>query len=497
MSFEGDRVASLSSMDASLFLELPCDIRKEIYYHLNGSFTHLEPSSISDLYDINSIGLVQNKKQKTEHERQLITKLYTIFAPFVDIFEYNPDILLEWLKYSLWLRYDAIVLDCLRLNHAYEGFLIGPMDWIYLDTRLSLGYFNKNGLLQVWYSKKEFNQWIIEPESIGEYDPDPTYLKFSMEYLKPSYISKCLEIFEKKKMLNNIYQVEFEDINENNLARIPSQLDDSNTIINDTVDITSDSSILVDSSVAEDNDDSSSHETKNRKRKRAGSPEIALKLNDNSVIEIVAQLKKMKNIKKIGIRGDILFDNLINSHGIRDRRDTTINYLVKRRIQEIDIVQVSDFTKYGFSDYSKWDNLQKLSLINIGYCDMNMMVLPKYCQSLIFKNIGKLRWFNISDSVVNIEINNDKLSNVCILNDNDTCNGVNCNHLKIYKFKESTIKSRLYLNKLWKIFGSLNYIRLENISEIIGAQIIVPNNLYVNHRILLFSCKNLKKVICL
>ncbi|CAB4254434.1 similar to Saccharomyces cerevisiae YMR094W CTF13 Subunit of the CBF3 complex [Maudiozyma barnettii] len=485
-------------MDIEFFLNLPTDLRKSVYYHLDGSFTHLEPPSVEDLYSNNSIEVLTNRKKKTALEKILLERLYSIYSPFIDIFEYNPDIVIKWLQFSIWLRYDSIILDCLRLNHSYSGSLIGPIDWIYLDTNLKLSYFNRKGLLQVWYTQNEYFDWIVDCEPLGITDLETNYFRLNMEHFKLSNISKALIQFEKKKLLNDIYQVKFQIMEENideicdiNETKINSSK--INTSNNNILDNTRDSlgsgssSLYVDDS---DNNDDSNTSSRSRKKRKTYTSEKGSKQLDISVVNVLSYLKKMKKLNKISVRGDILYDGLINSHGIRDRRNNAINYLIKRKIEEIEVFQISDLTEYGLSDLTKWDNLQHLSLINIKYCDMNMIIFPKFCQILTLKNITSLKWFDIvPESQGNYFQNNYSKTKLPSLEDDQ--------NLLIYHYKRMTKSKISYKQKLWKNLGALNRINIRHISDILTGRIIIPLTLLSEQRITLCACPENTEIVCL
>ena len=470
-------------MDIQDFLNLPYDIRAQVYYHLNGSFTDIHPPGITDLYDNKTIDVFDAKMKKTDLERALLDKLYPTFAPFIDIFEYDPKIVLQWLKYSVWLRYDAIVLDCFRLNHSYEGTLIGWLDWLDLRTDLKLAYFNGKGVLQTWYSQLEYSNWIIENEPLEISTIQTNYLRLNMEYLKPSRISRVLESFEKKKLLNDIYEARFETTTENandyRRSQSPYDSEQDDLQITDTTN----TSVRLPSydSATDDPDDAGSSR---KKRKKSSTPENGLALIDGGVSEVIRYLRKMKGLSKLSTRGDLLFDSLINAHGIRDRRNNAINYLVKRKIQELTIMQLTDMTSFGISDFTKWDNLRKLSLVNIGKCDMNMIVLPRSCQLLQIKNVSVLTWFNIGEWD-----NNEVIQ--WGLDDNSTESKCHLYHLK-----QDSQAYLTYRAKLWKSLGSLNGITLSNIGKITN-DVFVPRNLYEDLRVKLFTYPQDTKIICI
>ena len=471
-------------MDIQDFLKLPYNIRTQVYFHLNGTFTNIQPPAIADLYDSKSIDLFDATKKKTVVERNYLDKLYPTFAPFIDIFEYNPEIVLQWLKYSLWLRYDAIVLDCLRLNHSYEGSLIGWLDWLDLRSDLNLAYFNSKGVLQTWYSQLEYSNWIIAREPLDISELEVSYLRLNMEYIRPSRISRVLESFEKKKLLNDIYEVRFEteaDNPHNYDSIIPINAEEQAELqITDTTDTNQGLLSFDNAADASDDDD----ESRKKRKKKSSSPDNGLVLYDAGVSEVIGYLKKMKKLMKLSTRGDVLYDSLINGHGLRDRRNNAINYLVKRKIQDITLTRLTDLTNYGFSDLTKWDNLRKLSLINVSKCDMNMVILPKSCQTLQLRNIANLTWFNICE---------DDVGDMAISSTIDERSEIS---YSVSHLKHDARKYYQHRAKLWKILGSLNRITISHVEEITN-KVVIPKTLYDDYRIRLFSCPKGTRILCI
>lgn len=469
----------MENLDIELFLNLPVDIRHAVYYHLDGSFTQLEPPSASDLYNNNLVELSNTNKKKTTRQNNLLDRLYPIYSAYIDIFEYNPDIVLEWLDFSVWLRYDAIVLDCLRLNHSFGGSLLGPIDWIYLNSELKLSLFNKDDLLQAWYTEQEYVDWIINLEPLDITDLERNYLRFNLDYYIPSNLSKALALFQKKKLFNEVYSVKFQ-IMEEKVDEIDSINTEKDTLVTSSNILSRlNDSIGSDSSINEDTYDTIDSIRSVKRRKTKGSDHTK-KLDDVYVIEVLSVLKKMKNINKISVVGDILYDKLINSHGIRDRGNNAINYLIKRKIKEININKVTDLTKFGVSDLTKWDNLQNLSLTNLKHCDMNMIRLPKYCYSLSLKNVTSLKWYNILENS-SIEEIFEEYTHVGL----PSIETSTTQEIKYYKRTPGA--STNYTEKLWKCLGQLNTVKIQNVSTIVDGRITIPYTLYSENRFILLN----------
>lgn len=458
-------------MDTTRFLGLPLDIRTHVYYMIDGSFTDLIPGTLQAFYmDIPSQS--DNEIVITAYQKRLLKKLYPIFTTYLGMFEYNADLVYKWLEYAMWLRYDALVLDCLRVNHAYEGQLLGSFDWIFLSEKLRLGYFNAQTLLlQFWYTRHEYFKWVVEADNIGEYNPETPYLRLSMDILKPPLINFTLDLLEKKKLLQSIYEVwldqeeeEEEDVSEDDLS----------------------------SSSISDFDSNSGTEvgyrplkrrkhTKDKKGKLT-SNEIKAKLHRGSVMTVMNKLKSMKNLKKLYVRGDFLYDTLINSHGPREKPGQSINYLVKRRINIIELHQINNLTNNGITDFTKWDNLRSLLIKNVKLIDLNAFILPEKCSTLIIKNVQHLKWWNVELILKQMSLSPGEIFEKI----------PNSHTVELRSSINDEIKYTVR-KMLWDTFNRLDKVILYRVSKIDGP-IYVPQSLYNNARIKILNCRDVPLV---
>lgn len=413
-------------MDVVLYLGLPIDIRKQIYYHLDGNFCGTVPTSVEQLYCGSFVQLTSSKYKRNDRQRLLAKRLYHLFSPFIEIFDYSPSLIDEWLDYSLWLRYDCIVLDCMRLNHTYGGSLIGPIDWIYLDGRLRLAYF-KNCMLQVWYSFQEFTRWIVDEG--GEECMD--YLRLNLEYFKCTPVEKMLNSLKQNELYLFLNQIFFD------------QESDGET----------EDEILDNNAEA-----------------------ISYQLTNLPTIRVVNNMEAMKKLDKISVRGDHLYQTLINFHGVRDNPGKIINYLVKRRILRIELLQIDDLTKPSLSDLTRWENLRALYLGNVAKIDLNKLVLPYKCQSLTIKDATTVTWWNL-------ETNLEDMTKYAFIT----------KRLNSYTMMKTIDRRSMdpdILGQLqalvWRSLKPLNFVKLQCVHEIPGGRIVVPKALYDNKRILIY-----------
>lgn len=371
-------------MDPEKFLQLPVTIRKEVYFHLDGAFTniHQRTNSILNKHNLLNLSTFLPKPTRTEKQKKLLKRLYPIYSPYLSIFEYDPTGIDQWLKYALWLRYDSIILDCIRVNHLYEGNILGPMDWITLDDKLQLGYFDELCLLQVWYTYKEYATWIIEGGHDDNLITETEYLSINTECLSPKMIKETLTTMKEKKVLPLIYYA------------FLSQIQQENDSEDDEFEARK-----IDYDTSDNNDELSSKTRNSTPRESRKGKEY--NLQDPLLITFMGQLEQMKNLKKISVRGDIIYESSINSHGIRER-GRGIKHLVKRKIVSLELFQVHDLTKSGVADFTKWTNLRELRINQLENADLNQLVLPPTCKLLIINNSFKITWWRVMAQIEGI-----------------------------------------------------------------------------------------------
>lgn len=418
-------------MNVILFLELPIDIRKEVYYHLDGNFCGIGSTSVEQLYCSNFVQLPSSKYKKNERQRLLGKRLYHLFSPFIGIFDYSPSLIDEWLDYSLWLRYDCIVLDCMRLNHTYGGSLIGPMDWVYLDNRLRLAYF-KNCMLQVWYTFREYTRWIVDEE--GE-EESINYLRLNLEYFKCTPVEKISTLLKRNEIFLFLNHILFDQESD---GETEDQIIDNN------------------------------------------GEEMSYQLTNMPIIKVVNNMEAMKKLDKISVRGAHLYQSLINFHGVRDNPGKTINYLVKKRILHIELLQIDDLTRSSLSDLTRWENLRELCLGNIEEIDLNRLVLPNSCQNITIKNASRVIWWKLE---IDLEDMTKYTFTTKKLNIYTTAKAIDRQSV------DPDIFGQLQA-LVWRTLKPLNFIKLQCVHEIPGGRIVIPKTLYDNKRFLIYPMTN-------
>lgn len=280
------------------FLNLPIDIRKEVYFHLDGDFCGAHPCPIDILYTSNNVELPEKPGYKrSKRSKKLLKYMYPVFSSYLNIFEYSPQLIEKWLEYAFWLRYDSLVLDCLKVNHLYDGLLIGALEWTYLDNELRLAYFNKDSMLEVWYSFKEYKKWVIDCAAYDEFDStDVSNIQLNIDNSTSQLVDKCLLILEQKDLFATVRELQFGQDEE-----VGGEEDA------DDCEADSDEKIK------------SKSTTTNKKRPASKSSysdndRVTGKRNqltNMSVIRTIKSMEPMKGLRKLTVRGEKLYELLI------------------------------------------------------------------------------------------------------------------------------------------------------------------------------------------
>ncbi|KAL3233727.1 Centromere DNA-binding protein complex CBF3 subunit C [Nakaseomyces bracarensis] len=455
------------------FLDLPYEIRKHVYYHLDGIFTNANPPKVEDLYRSNLIELPEvrkgyGSKRRKQYFKTLIKRFYPIFKPYLSIFQYSPLLIETWLDYSQWLRYDAIVLDCLRLNHLYDGTLIGPMDWVILDSKPKLAYINNLYMLQVWYSFHEYRNLVLQVDKEDILTERIEYSRINLENQDFDSVRLLINMLKETNRLKLISEVFIGD-NKIDKDTVHSCIVDQMPIITKKRSRTPDIDI---------------EQPLTAKKERYHIP------NNTSVLLLIENFDYMKSLVKLGVRGASLFESLVNTHGVRDNPGQTISYITRRQILSILISQIENPSTTGLADFSKWVNLREIIIENCGKVDLNSFVVPPRVVSLIVKHVRNLRWWNFellnefskyitAENMMKYKSINRTISRTNI---------IKRDHISLSAQKIMRIS-------IWSKLGSINSICLSDILHIENHAIIIPKSLFDEKRFLILSDCNSSNLI--
>lgn len=453
------------------FLDLPLEIRKSVYYHLDGIFTDSNPPKVAELYNSDIIELPQVRKEYGSKKRKhyfkaLVKRYYPIFRQYLHNFQYSPFLIETWLEYSQWLRYDAIVLDCLRLNHLYDGSLIGPLDWIILDGRPKVAFFNDLLMLQVWYSFQEFRTLVLQSDKDDASIEKAHYMRLSLENQDHNGLRLLFLKFKETGRFNMISEVFLGNGNFTSTINHAKSFNDSIEISAKRIRTPDTEQIVT-------------------REERHQIPE------DDSILLLIENLDNMKALSKIGVRGPSLFEAILNTHGVRDNPGQTISYLTRRQIKSMLISQVGNPSATGIADFNKWVNLKEIILENCGTIDLNTFVIPPNVIRLIIRNARRLHWWNFdsiediikyhsSEALIEYKLKSLRLSE-------PRC-------FELDKTNVPLETQKLIRNIVWTSLGALNFICMSDILNTSKKNIFVPKSLYADRRILIFGC-NINKLI--
>lgn len=463
-----------TDFDAATFLQLPTDIRKHVYYHLNGSMMSIEP----DGYD--EVEFLTKKERK--RRKMLFKYMYPVFKPYMELFKYDSEFIYKWLEMALWLRYDAIILDCLRLNQLDEGSLLGPIDIITLDGHLQFGLFDRRKyFLQVWYSKNDYQKLIMDQYfAYDKYksDSDCNFIRFNLDVLSESMSSVTLTHLLRKQYLSFISQIWFgEDeakaLKEEGIVAIPDNIDDEQ------------SEYIIDNT-----DENAPASRKRRKYTTIISNNSKTTLSPH-IQMVVNNMKSMRNLRIVSCRGNRLFKHLINGHGLTNRNVKSIPSTIKKKIPHLELFQINDILRANVVDVTLWENLKSVTLNNIENVDLNMLIMPQSCVSLTIKHVSKCRWWNFKSTIDRICGN--KLKTIDISQSN--------NPLKLEIIDEEEMTPELVYQcqqVFWKNLPELTEIIFYNVLSFINDDpIIMPRALYSNKRVRFNRCGEIDHIILL
>lgn len=465
-----------ADFDAGTFLQLPTDIRKHVYYHLDGSIMSIEPDGYDEIEFLT--------KQERKRRKKLFRYMYPVFKPYMELFKYDSVFIYKWLEIALWLRYDSIVLDCLRLNQLYEGSLIGPIDIITLDGHLQLGLFDKRKhFLQVWYSKKDYQKLVMDQYfAYDKYksDSDCDFIRFNLDILSESMSSATLTHLLRKQYLSFISQLWFGE-------------DEAKALKEEGISAVSDGKDAEKIEPMSDNNVDDNKNVRGRKRRKFTS---SIADNNKTTLSphiqmVVNNMKSMKNLKIVSCRGNRMFKHLINGHGLTNRNVKSIPSTIKKKIPQLELYQINEISRGNVVDVTLWENLKSVTLNNIEKVDLNMLILPPSCVSLTIKHVNKCTWWSFKSNID--RICGDEFQSV------DISDGNNSLHLDI--IDEEKMRPELIYQcqqVFWKNLPELTEIMFYNVLNFVNDDpIFVPRALYTNKRIRFNRCGEINHIILL
>ncbi|CCH62784.1 hypothetical protein TBLA_0I01240 [Henningerozyma blattae CBS 6284] len=456
-------------MDVNRFLALPFSVRKLIYSCLDYKFFNIDLPRTDALKEEN---LDLNVKHNQKRQKTYRAELYRLFADYLHVFEHTPNLIDTWINYSPWLKYDAIILDCLRLNYSYDSEIIGQLDCIILENKGKIGYFDKTGMLQVWYGLGEYRKLIVS-NSIGNRkdimlgDINDFNVRLNMELFEMSTMKKLLEYLHRRNKLNIISELKFYDPD---IDECSNETKHEDTRVNKQ-------KIL---------------ENFHKKKLRDSFYDIS-----DTNIELVGEyLNRMLRLTNINIQGEKYVEILANGDG----KINPINHTIRNRVNTLIIEKIEKLSYYTKSSYEHWRSLKSLYLHNIRYLDLNELTVPKTCELLNIRNIENMTWWNLgldistlTSAMWNIKCCTN-FNPIRIKNECKTCGHMKFNILFFRQNEEkNTSKEALQLknirkkckNQIHEKIRSIRIIELVNVRAFRKKLpcIVVPKNMLLQNRL--------------
>lgn len=465
--------------DVETFLKLPTDIRKHVYYHLDGSLISLKPHADQ--------GVEFLSKRQKRRRKVLYNFMYPVFKPYLKNFKYDSDFIYRWLELALWFRYDSIVLDCLRLNQLYEGTLLGPIDIITLDGHLQFAFFDKEqSFLQVWYSKRDYQNMIMNQYfAYDKYksETDCNFIRLNLEALPGSMVTATLTNLLKKQYFLFINHIEFAE-EKVSYSQSPYYDGDDNDDEEDLKMVKNNNSKGRKRTISNNN-------TNNSNNKRG-------KFSISSHIQmLVKNIKSMRNIQVISCHGNDLFKHLIDGNAFSNRNLKSIPSVVKKKIPRLQLYQINNITRSNIVDVSMWESLKTIVLSNISKIDLNMLILPQSCISLTIKYAKVCKWWDFESRINRLCGEKFKTIEMKRKEDIQRDPGI----MKLELVDEDNMDPELVFNcqKLfWKNLPEITEIIFYKVSIFVPDHIIIlPRTLYLNERVRFYNCGKINDMLLL
>lgn len=160
-----------------------------------------------------------------------------------------------------------------------------------------------------------------------------------------------------------------------------------------------------------------------------------------------------------------MFDNLINTQGVRANPGKTIVYNVRQNILELRAYSLRELGYKSLVNLSRWEQLVSLSLIGCEFIDLNKLVFPKRCKILNIQDIKYIVWWNQAEILEVLDRNW-------------------LNHTTISKPQSPEQVEKWYsvYIRVVETYYPINCITIQNVKRIKG-NIIVPARLLEDSRI--------------
>ncbi|QEU62547.1 Ctf13 [Kluyveromyces lactis] len=119
-------------------------------------------------------------------------------------------------------------------------------------------------------------------------------------------------------------------------------------------------------------------------------------LDHENVVSIISYMESFNNLHMLRIESKNMFNNLINTQGVRENPGKTIIYNVRQNIFQLELYTLRNLGYKSVVDLQKWEQLQCLSISGCEFIDLNNLILPQHCKMLILTEVKYVIWWDLS-----------------------------------------------------------------------------------------------------
>ncbi|CAR22514.1 Ctf13p [Lachancea thermotolerans CBS 6340] len=187
--------------------------------------------------------------------------------------------------------------------------------------------------------------------------------------------------------------------------------------------------------------------------------------SEETILQMVANLEALRGLESVRVVGQMLFERVVNFHGVRDHPGRTIGYVVRKRVSQLLVERCASIGgKRNIADFTRWDHVSRIKLSKVRELDLTRTMLPLGCRWLRLENIDKLKWWE--QRTVEAE-----LPESCLVCSNPPRAG----EPAVWQVDRAAMGEEVLLRcqaLLWEIYGRLSCLQLINVREIDRAPVV-------------------------
>lgn len=212
------------------------------------------------------------------------------------------------------------------------------------------------------------------------------------------------------------------------------------------------------------------------------------------VLQLIGELENLRGLECVRVTGQLLFERVVNFHGVRDHPGHTVGYLVKKRVSELEIERCDMIgVPQCIADFTRWECVSKVTISNVDTLDLKRTMLPQCCRRLRLQKVRLLEWWDQEETIIMLQ----KWTTHCGPQQKSYAQNYEANTEVLVVDPAVANKDTLYRCKalMWEKYGNLSHIQLSGIHEVRGTP-LVPQSWYYGMR---FECtaSNIPRVIVL